>query len=163
MDGGKRQAQELGDLFFDAFRASPVGIAIEDLNGQPVFVNPALCSMLGFSEEDLRRKHCVDFSPPEDAQKDWELFQQLRAGVIDHYSLDKRYFRRDGSLMWGRLSISLLNDRPSPLVIAMVEDITEIRLAQDETSFTLFACSRPGTVGLAVPELEFCGGRVARI
>jgi PAS domain S-box-containing protein len=120
------------DLFYDVFRASPIGIALEDMDGQPIFVNPALCAMLGFSEDEMRHKHCVDFSPPEDAAKDWTLFQQLRAGHIDHYHLDKRYFRKDGSLMWGRLSISLLNNRPSPVVIAMVEDITEIRLAQDE-------------------------------
>ena len=122
----------LTDLFYDVFRASPIGIALEDMDGQPIFVNPALCAMLGFTEEEMRQKHCVDFSPPEDAAKDWTLFQQLRAGHIDHYHLDKRYFRKDRSLMWGRLSISLLNNRPSPVVIAMVEDITQIRLAQDE-------------------------------
>ena len=54
-------------LFYDAFRASPIGIAVETLDGKPLFVNPALCSMLGFSEEELRNKHCADFSPPEDA------------------------------------------------------------------------------------------------
>jgi PAS domain S-box-containing protein len=91
-------------LFYDAFRGSPIGIALENLEGQPVFVNPALCSMLGFSEEEMRSKHCVDFSPSEDAAKDWALFEQLRAGLIDHYSIDKRFFRRDGSLLWGRLS-----------------------------------------------------------
>ena len=69
-------------LFRDVFNASPVGIAVEDFDGQPLFVNPAFCSFLGFSEEELRSKHCVDFSPPEDAQKDWVLFQQLRAGSI---------------------------------------------------------------------------------
>jgi len=83
--------------------------------------------MLGFSEEELRTKHCVDFSPPEDAEKDFALLQQLRAGSIDHYQLEKRYFRRDGSLLWGRLTISLLNSRPSPLVLAMLEDITDKR------------------------------------
>src|ERR1700751_5155033 len=87
--------------------------------------------MLGFSEEELRNKHCVDFSPPEDAQKDWALFQQLKAGSIDHYQLEKRYFRGDGSLVWGSLSISLLNSRPSPLVIAMVEDITDKKRAEE--------------------------------
>jgi len=117
-------------LFRDVFNASPIGIAVENLDGQPLFVNPAFCSMLGFSEEELRSKHCVDFSPPEDAVKDWTLFQQLRAGSIDHYQLEKRYFRRDGSLVWGRLSISLLNSRPSPLVVAMVEDITDKKRAQ---------------------------------
>jgi PAS domain S-box-containing protein len=119
-------------LFRDVFNASPIGIAVENLEGQPLFVNPAFCSMLGFSQEELRGKHCVDFSPPEDAEKDWALFQQLRAGAIDHYQLEKRYFRRDGSLVWGRLSISRLNSRPSPLVIAMVEDITDKKKTEEE-------------------------------
>ena len=118
-------------LYSDVFNASPIGIAVENLDGQPLFVNPAFCSMLGFSEDELRSKHCVDFSPPEDTQKDWALFQQLRAGLIDHYQIEKRYFRRDGSLVWGRLSISLLNSRPSPLVIAMVDDITDKRTAEE--------------------------------
>ena len=119
------------EIFRDVFRASPIGIALENLEGQPLFVNPALCSMLGFSEEEFLRKHCVDFSPPEDAKKDWELFEQLRAGWIDHYQLDKRYFRRDGSLVWGRLSISLLNSRDTPLIVAMIEDITDKRTAEE--------------------------------
>ncbi len=118
-------------LFRDVFNASPIGIAVENLEGQPLFVNPAFCSFLGFSEEELRNKHCVDFSPPEDAQKDWALFQQLRAGSIDHYQLEKRYFRRDGSLVWGSLSISLLKSSASPLVLAMVEDITDKKKAEE--------------------------------
>jgi PAS domain S-box-containing protein len=118
-------------LFRDIFNASPVGIAVENLEGQPLFVNPAFCSMLGFSEEELCSKHCVQFSPPEDAEKDWDLFQQLRAGSINHYQLDKRYFRRDGSLVWGRLNISLLNSLPSPLVIAIVEEITDKKTAEE--------------------------------
>jgi len=118
-------------LFRDVFNTSPIGIAVENLEGQPLFVNRAFCSMLGFSEEELRGKHCVDFSPPEDTGKDWALFQQLRAGSIDHYQLEKRYFRKDGSLVWGRLSISLLNSDPSPLVLAMVEDITDKEKAEE--------------------------------
>ena len=118
-------------LFHDVFNANPIGIAVENLEGQPLFVNPAFCSFLGFSEEELRNKHCVDFSPPEDAEKDWALFQQLRAGSIDHYQLEKRYFRRDGSLVWGSLSISLLKSTPFPLVLAMVEDITDKKKAEE--------------------------------
>jgi len=117
-------------LFSNIFHASPIGIAVENLDGQPLFVNPAFCLMLGFSEEELRSKHCVEFSPREDAEKDWALFQQLRAGLIDHYQLEKRYFRRDGSLMWGSLSISLLKHTP-PLIVAMVEDITEKKKAEE--------------------------------
>jgi len=118
-------------LFRDVFNASPIGIAVETLEGQPLFLNPAFCSFLGFSEEELCNKHCVDFSPREDAEKDWALFQRLRAGSIDHYQLEKRYFRRDGSLVWGSLSISLLKSTPSPLVLAMVEDITDKKKAEE--------------------------------
>ena len=118
-------------FFRDVFNASPVGIVVENLEGQPLFLNPAFCAFLGFTEEELHGKHCVDFSPPEDAAKDWVLFQQLQAGSIDHYQLEKRYFRRDGSLVWGSLSISLLKSEPSPLVIAMVEDITAKKTAEE--------------------------------
>lgn len=121
-------------LFRDVFNASPIGIVVENLEGRPLFVNPAFCSMLGFSEEELHSKHCVDFSPLEDAEKDWALFQQLRAGSIDHYQLEKRYFRRDGSLVWGSLSISLLKSRPASLVLAMVQDITEKKTAEEARS-----------------------------
>jgi PAS domain S-box-containing protein len=130
--GDPFQTHTLDTQFYrDLFNASPIGIAVENFGGQLLFVNPALCALLGFSEEEMRSKHCVDFSPPEDAAKDWELFQQLRAGAIDHYQLDKRYFRRDGSVVWGSLSISLLNRPPSPLVIAMVEDITDKKKAKE--------------------------------
>ena len=112
-------------IFRDVFDASPIGIAVENMEGQPLFVNPALCSILGFSEDELCGKHCVQFSPPEEAERDWSLFQQLRAGSIDHYQLEQRYFRRDGSLVWGSLRVSLLNSYPSRLGVAMVEEITE--------------------------------------
>jgi PAS domain S-box-containing protein len=126
-----RKSQPDTQLFRDVFNASPIGIAVETFDGQPLFVNPAFCSFLGFSEQELRHKHCVDFSPPEDAEKDWALFQQLREGSIDHHQLEKRYFRRDGSLVCRRLNISLLSSRPSPLVIAMVEDITDKKASLD--------------------------------
>jgi PAS domain S-box-containing protein len=117
-------------LFHDVFHASPIGIVVENLDGQPLFINPAFCAMLGFSEEEVRSKHCVDFSPPEDAQKDWALFQRLQAGEIDHYQLEKRYVRGDGSLVWGSLSISVLKGHRTPLVIAMVQEITEKKMAE---------------------------------
>lgn len=127
---GPRQQADT-HLFRDIFDASPIGIAVENLEGQLLFVNPALCSFFGYSGEELRSKHCVDFSPPQDAEKDWALFQQLRAGSIHNYQLDKHYFRRDGSLLWGRLSVSLLNSSPSPFVLAMIEDITDRKKAED--------------------------------
>jgi PAS domain S-box-containing protein len=165
----QKSTEEGKALFYDAFKASPIGIVVENSDGQPLFVNPAFCSMLGFTEEELRNKHCVDFSPPEDAERDWALFQQLRAGSIDHYQIDKRYFRRDGTLLWGRLSISLLNDRPSPLVLAMVEDITERKRAEEalrDSEAQFRSVFRDAGVGMVIVSSEgrylaanpiFCG------
>jgi PAS domain S-box-containing protein len=134
MEGASPQVERPDNQrFYDAFTASPIGIALENLEGQPLFANPALCSMLGFSEEEMCSKHCVEFSPSEDAEKDWALFEQLRQGLIDHYHLEKRFFRKDGSLIWGRLNISLMRDPAglTPLVVVTLEDISGKRAAEE--------------------------------
>jgi PAS domain S-box-containing protein len=51
--------------FRDVFNASPIGVAVETLEGQPLFVNPAFCSMLGFSEEELSTNTALIFLPPK--------------------------------------------------------------------------------------------------
>ena len=119
-------------LFHNLFEQASLGIAVEDLEGKLLLVNPALCSMPGYREGELRGMSCSQFASPEDSQDDWALFQQLRAGVIDHYSLEKRYLRKDGAQLWGRLNVSLSRneDGGSPLVFAFVEDITERKLAE---------------------------------
>ncbi len=121
-----------GGLFESIFGTTAIGIAVEDLEGRPLFANPALCSLLGFTEAELRSKHCQEFSPPEDAERDWALFKELQQGSIDNYLLEKRFIRKDGTTFWGRLRISLMKNRggPSSLVVAMVEDITEKKTAE---------------------------------
>jgi PAS domain S-box-containing protein len=124
--------------------------------------------MLGFSEEEMQGKHCMDFSPAEDAEKDWQLFEKLKAGDISNYHLEKRYFRKDGSLMWGRLSVTLLGSHPSQIVMAMVEDITEkkkseeslrdseqrMRFAQQAARMGAFEWNIQTGINVWTPELE---------
>ena len=89
--------------------------------------------MLGYREDELCGMSCSQFAHPEDSQDDWALFQQLRAGVIDKYSLEKRYVRKHGDQLWGRLNVSLLRngDGGPPLVFAFVEDITERKRSEE--------------------------------
>jgi PAS domain S-box-containing protein len=126
-------AAQAKHLFQYLFEQASLGIAVEDIEGKLLLANPALCSMLGYTEEELCGMSCSEFANPEDSQDDWALFQQLRAGVIDHYSLEKRYVRKDGTQLWGRLNVSLLNDDGggSRLVFAFVEDIMERKLADE--------------------------------
>jgi PAS domain S-box-containing protein len=133
-------------LFQYLFEQASLGIAVEDFEGNLLLANPALCSMLGYREDELCGMNCSQFANPEDSQDDWALFQQLRAGVIDRYSLEKRYVRKHGGRLWGHLNVSLLRngDGESPLVFAFVEDITvrkrsEEALRESEERFRLAA------------------------
>ena len=127
MDERSRSGND--EILNEIVDASPIGMALEDLDGRPIRVNKALCSMLGYSEEEMTARHCVDFSDPLDAKRDWALFEQLKNGSIRHYQMEKRFRRRDNSILWGRLSVCLLRGRP--LVIAAVEDISNRRSAHD--------------------------------
>jgi PAS domain S-box-containing protein len=119
-------------LFHHLFEEASLGIAVEDLDGQLLIANPAFCSMLGYREDELCSMRCCDFANPGDSQDDWALFQQLRAGLIDQYSLEKRYVRKDGTQFWGRLNISILRDpESSPVVFAFMEDITERKRSEE--------------------------------
>jgi PAS domain S-box-containing protein len=120
-------------LFHYLFEQSSLGIAVENLEGRLLLANPALCSMLGYREDELCGMSCSQFANPEDSEDDWALFQQLRAGVIDKYSLEKRYVRKQGGQFWGRLNVSLLRggDEGSPLAFAFVEDITESKRSEE--------------------------------
>jgi PAS domain S-box-containing protein len=127
-------------LFHYLFEHASLGIAVEDLEGKLLLANPALCSMLGYREDELCGMNCSEFAHPEDSEDDWTLFQQLCAGAIDRYSLEKRYVRKDGARFWGHLNVSLWRngDGESPLVFAFVEDITDRKLSD----LTLASLSR---------------------
>jgi PAS domain S-box-containing protein len=124
---------ESEELFRCLFEQALLGIAVENLEGQVLLANPELCSMLGYQESELCGMNCSQFANPEDSADDYALFQELRAGIIGHYSLEKRYIRKDGTRLWGRLNVSLLKngDIEFPLVFAFVEDITKRKQAEE--------------------------------
>jgi PAS domain S-box-containing protein len=119
-------------LFHHLFAHASLGIAVEDLEGKILLANPALCSLLGYREDELCGMHCSDFANREDSEDYWALFQQLSAGAIDRYSLERRYARKDGVQFWGRLNVSLWRDGGggSPLAFAFVQDITDRKLSE---------------------------------
>jgi len=132
----KESREEGEQLFRHVLEQASLGIAVEDLGGKLLLANPALCSMLGYGKDELCGMNCSQFANAEDSEDDWALFQQLREGAIDHYSLEKRYLKKDGTQMWGRLNVSLLKGGHvgPPLVVALVEDITEGKFAEKELS-----------------------------
>jgi PAS domain S-box-containing protein len=97
----QRTPAQANQLFQYLFEQASLGIAVEDLGGELFLANPSLCSMLGNSENELFGMSCSQFADPEDSADDWALFQHPRAGVIDKYSLEKRYVQKDGTQILG--------------------------------------------------------------
>jgi diguanylate cyclase (GGDEF)-like protein/PAS domain S-box-containing protein len=111
-----------------------MGILLVGDDGIPFRVNPAIVHLLGYSEEELVTMSFVDFTHPDDARLDWDLYTSLRAGHRDRYQIDKRYLRRDGRVVWVSLTVSAVRRADGELlfVVSLVEDITERRRLQDE-------------------------------
>jgi PAS domain S-box-containing protein len=111
------------------FSESPLGIALVGVDRRPVLTNAALQKMLGYTGEELSRMPFHDLTHPDDRAKDLELYQQLIQGARRGYQIEKRYIRKDGQVVWARLSVSAACQTAghAEFAVGMVEDITEHR------------------------------------
>lgn len=108
------------------FESAPIGVSITDQNGRIVKTNAAMQEFLGYSQAELRQVSFDHYTHPEDLEIDLQQFQALISGTISHYQLEKRYIRKDGTIVWGNLRIASEIDRHGePLTFAFLEDITE--------------------------------------
>ena len=113
-------------LFRTVFESSSLGIALINLDGTTRRVNKALASMLGYSLVDLQRMSVAEVTHPEDMGADLAQFQRMMRGELEQYSLEKRLLHRDGAIIWVNIRCSITGG-PTPLVVGLVEDITERR------------------------------------
>jgi PAS domain S-box-containing protein len=133
----RKDAQTAGQVSEERFRylfaQASIGIAIETLQGSILDVNPAFCSMLGYPQEELMSLGCSRLTHPDDEAVEKILFEELRFGLRQNYRMEKRFFHKNGSHIWGQVSVSLLqpNQECEPLVIGMVSDITAQKMAED--------------------------------
>ncbi|HXS68534.1 MAG TPA: PAS domain S-box protein [Candidatus Polarisedimenticolia bacterium] len=126
----RKSEAQLRAMFEDA----AIGIALVDTEGRPVRCNSALCRMLGYSKEELSQMTFPQFTHAEDIDEDLKLFGALVAGERDHYEITKRFIRKDGQIVFGRLAVSLIqHEKGLPtLAVGMVEDITESRMLEEQ-------------------------------
>jgi PAS domain S-box-containing protein len=111
------------------FEHAAIGMALVDADGRVVRSNAALQQFLGRSEAELANRPFTDFSHPDDIEGDLALHHSFKSGTRHSFQAEKRYLRSDGTLVWGRLTASLVEPRPGVprSVIAMVENVTERR------------------------------------
>jgi PAS domain S-box-containing protein len=125
---------ESENRFRQLFEQASVGIALESLEGKLTIVNPVFCAMFGYTEAELHHMSCAQLSHPEDMETEAPLFRDLCAGTRPSYQIDKRFFRKDGTIVWGRVSVSLLKpqDGGQPFVIGMLRDISPLKQRDQE-------------------------------
>ncbi|PSB22525.1 PAS domain-containing sensor histidine kinase [filamentous cyanobacterium Phorm 46] len=124
--------RESEQRFRAIFERGAIGMAVATLQGVAIATNPAFQAMLGRSEAELRGVDIDCCVHPEDAPASRQLRRQLAGGDRQAYQIEKRYLRPDGSIRWGRLSASVIdNSQGMPqFILKMVEDITDRKQAQ---------------------------------
>jgi PAS domain S-box-containing protein len=151
--------RESEERFRDTFEQAAVGIAHVDLDGRWIRVNERLCEVTGYPREELLRLTFQQITHPADLETDLAHLRRLVSGVIDSYSIEKRYIRKDGGSVWVELTVSLIraSDGTPKYLIGVIEDITARREAQEETQLARAeaeAASRAKSQFLAVMSHE---------
>ena len=128
------QLRESEERFRTLFMGAATGISMSTADGRYLKANPAYCAMVGYSEEELMEMDYRTITHPDDAPANQALNDRLLAGEIDNFVLEKRYRHRDGTIAWGRASISAVlrgPDRRPTSIVAVTEDITAQRESQE--------------------------------
>ncbi len=109
------------------FESTAIGIVVVDKEGKIIRVNPATEKIFGYWEDELEGKNFRELIHAEDLAITANSFSKLINKEIEYYQHEKRYIRKDGEIIWGKVKVSLSTDAAdSPqYVIGMIEDISE--------------------------------------
>jgi PAS domain S-box-containing protein len=125
--------QDSEQRFRRVFDDGPIGMTLIDARGRFLRVNKALTAMVGYSERELLEKSFADLTHPDDYGPDFTQFEAMLAGKLPSFSVEKRYVRKDGQIIWVHVFASPLKDKEGKarFGMGMIEDITARRLAAD--------------------------------
>ena len=128
----KQQLENSEAQFRTTFEQAAMGCAHLAISGEWLRVNQKLCDIVGYSREELLETTFQNITHPDDLAADLALVTDLLAGTTENYSLEKRYFRKDQSIVWVQITVSLGRETESsgalgiPLYfVAMVQDISD--------------------------------------
>ncbi|HEY7597465.1 MAG TPA: EAL domain-containing protein [Actinophytocola sp.] len=113
--------------FHAMFTDAAIGIGICDTEGTLLEVNPAMAAMLDLRPEQMHGRNLVEYYHPDDPPTLRRYFNEMVAGERDHYRIERRFRKRDGTPLWTNVTVSLVRDeRGAPqYLVGMVEDNTE--------------------------------------
>jgi PAS domain S-box-containing protein len=115
------------------FENSAIGVALTDHNGRFLATNHFFQVIVGYTEEELREVNFLDLTHEDYRQANMALMTELLEGKRRQFQIEKKYRRKDGSLIWVSNNVSLVSgtEREAQFVMALCEDITERKRAED--------------------------------
>jgi len=130
----KLKLEQSQESFKLTFQNSVAGMALVGLDGKWISVNQGLCDSFGYTQEELKKITWQDITHPDDMDSDLALFQQVLREEISTYQLEKRYYHKNGSLIYTLLTVSAAKDLDGKLshLISQVLDITSRKKAERE-------------------------------
>ncbi|MBI1732425.1 MAG: PAS domain S-box protein [Gammaproteobacteria bacterium] len=120
--------------FREIFHTANVGIALADKDRRLTDANETFCAMLGYSPEEFRQLHTMDLVHPDDAEGSLRMAEEVRAGVREVHRAERRYLRKDGSIVWVDVSARRILDQSGleKYSLAVISDITERKWAEQK-------------------------------
>jgi diguanylate cyclase (GGDEF)-like protein/PAS domain S-box-containing protein len=136
-EGALREAEE---RFRRSFDDAAIGMALVAPDGQFLRTNRSLCEILGYVEEELLEKTFQDITYPDDLDADLDQVRRMLVGKIRTYQMEKRYFHKDGQVVWVLLSVSMVHDEEGePLYfVSQIQDISERKVLEERLEHRAF-------------------------
>jgi diguanylate cyclase (GGDEF)-like protein/PAS domain S-box-containing protein len=133
-----QMAHQRGEAEFSTlFNQAAIGMAQTDMDGVFLRVNAKLCDMLGYAPSELLGRRFKEITHRDDLERNLDLLAKLATGEIGEYTYEKRYLRKDGSPLW--VSVTMSRTRvsaiESPFALAVIEDISERRRAEERLTY----------------------------
>lgn len=117
--------RESEQKFRNSFDYAPIGMAMVSTNGSWLQVNKALCDILGYTEKELSQKTFQEITHPEDLEADLENHRRLIKGESNFFQMEKKYFHKNGSIIWILLSVTLVRD-PKGIPLYFIKQVLDI-------------------------------------
>jgi diguanylate cyclase (GGDEF)-like protein/PAS domain S-box-containing protein len=129
------RASRLQRDFEAAFIAAPHGVAIVGVDGRFLHVNQKLAAIIGYSAAELKEMTFQEITHPDDLDADLVQVDELLSGELDTYEMEKRYFTKDGHLIWVLLAVAMVreDDGTPRHFISQVQDISTRKRLETHT------------------------------
>jgi len=142
--------------FRSYFELASMGFAVTSLEKGWIYTNNCVCKLLGYSWEELKKLTWAELTYPDDLTADYAQFDQLLAGKIEGYTMEKRFLHKEGTIVYAFLSVSAHRQKDGAIdyLVATLQDITERKQAENKLEQYVHHLESLAILGKAINETQ---------